>query len=144
MAKPIDPATRSRMVASIRSSGTRPEVAVRKTLFARGRRYRDNDPRLPGRPNASFARYPAVIMVHGCFWHVHDCSAHQLPRTNPGFWAATFAMNRTRDARNVANLSARVWRQLGAGPTPPTRFPTMQWGARAMRPLRAGRMDPRW
>jgi|GEM_PF-241836 DNA mismatch endonuclease (patch repair protein) len=110
MAKPINPATRSRMMAAIRSSGTCPEVAVRKALFARGLRYRVNDPRLPGRPDASFARYRAVVMVHGCFWHVHDCGAHQLPRTNPDFWAAKFAMNRARDARNVADLASRGWR----------------------------------
>lgn len=110
MAKSIDPATRSRMMAAIRSSGTRPEIAVRKALFARGLRYRVNDPRLPGRPDASFARYRAVMMVHGCFWHVHDCGAHRLPRTNRDFWAAKFAMNRARDARNVADLAARGWR----------------------------------
>lgn len=110
MTKPIDAATRSRMMAACRSSGTRPEVAVRKALFARGFRYRLNDPGLPGRPDASFARYRAAILVHGCFWHVHDCGAWQLPRTNPEFWEAKFDRNRSRDARNFTDLAARGWR----------------------------------
>ena len=110
MAKPIDLATRSRMMAACHSSGTRPEVAVRKALFARGFRYRVNDPRLPGRPDLAFARYRSAILVHGRFWHVHDCGAVQMPRTNPEFWAAKFDRNRARDARNVADLAARGWR----------------------------------
>ena len=98
------------MMAACHSSGTRPEVAVRKALFARGFRYRVNDPHLPGRPDLAFARYRSAILVHGCFWHVHDCGAFQMPRTNPEFWAAKFDRNRARDARNVADLAARGWR----------------------------------
>ena len=41
---------RSRCMASIHSKGTKPEVVVRKYLFAHGFRYRLNHPRLPGHP----------------------------------------------------------------------------------------------
>ena len=37
--------------------------------------YRFRLPRrdLPGRPDIVLPRHHKVILVHGCFWHMHDC-----------------------------------------------------------------------
>ena len=69
MADIVDRATRSRMMAGIRSRNTRPELALRRAIHARGLRYRLHDRRLPGTPDLVFRRFGAVCLVHGCFWH---------------------------------------------------------------------------
>ena len=58
---------RSRCMASIHSKGTKPELVVRKYLFAHGFRYRLNHPRLPGHPDIVMRKYRTVIFVNGCF-----------------------------------------------------------------------------
>ena len=70
---------RSRMMASVRTSGTKPELLVRKVLLAEGYRYRLGENyrrlgrKLPGKPDIVLPGRKAVIFVHGCFWHRHDC-----------------------------------------------------------------------
>lgn len=64
---------RSKIMSAIRSRNTRPELLVRKYLFARGFRYRINHPRLPGHPDIVLRKYRTCIFVNGCFWHGHDC-----------------------------------------------------------------------
>lgn len=66
-------------MSGIRGRNTRIEVAVRKALFARGFRYRLNDKSLPGKPDMVFPRYRALVFVHGCYWHGHDCTLFRLP-----------------------------------------------------------------
>lgn len=65
---------RSKVMAAIRSKNTRPEIIVRKYLFAKGFRFRINHPRLPGHPDIVLRKYRTCIFVNGCFWHGHDCS----------------------------------------------------------------------
>lgn len=55
----VDLVTRSRMMADIKGQNTKPEIIVRKTLFAAGFRFRLYKKYLPGRGFAMF--------VHGCF-----------------------------------------------------------------------------
>ncbi len=59
--------TRRRIMAGIHGADTKPELLVRKSLFARGFRYRVNCAGLPGKPDLKFTRYGAVVLVHGCF-----------------------------------------------------------------------------
>ncbi|MGD9938596.1 MAG: very short patch repair endonuclease, partial [Clostridia bacterium] len=75
----VSPQLRSRMMAGIRGKDTQPERLVRSALFARGFRYRKNCRDLPGRPDLKLTRYRAVILIHGCFWHGHDCRYFRLP-----------------------------------------------------------------
>ncbi len=98
------------MMAGIRGKDTRPELLVRSALFARGFRYRKNCRELPGRPDLKLTRYAAVILIHGCFWHGHDCRYFRLPRSNTAFWKAKIDANRTRDARNITALRQEGWR----------------------------------
>ena len=77
----VDPATRSRMMAGIRSRSTGPELLLRRTLHARGLRYRVHNRTLPGTPDLVFRRFQAVCFVHGCFWHRHaGCRYATTPR----------------------------------------------------------------
>ena len=79
----VDSATRSRMMAGIRSTNTRPEVTIRKALHAKGFRYRLHLRNVPGKPDMAFPRYRAALFVNGCFWHGHDCHLFRLPPHAP-------------------------------------------------------------
>ncbi len=67
----------------IRKTNTKPEMIVRRLVHAMGYRYRLHQSRLPGSPDMVLARHRKVILVHGCFWHRHDCAdGRKLPRSN--------------------------------------------------------------
>lgn len=106
----VDRAARSRMMSGIRSKNTHIEVKLRKALFAEGFRYRINDARLPGRPDIVLPRHRAVVFVHGCFWHGHDCALFRLPASNSEFWRGKIDTNRARDERVCRDLAAQGWR----------------------------------
>ena len=98
MADVVDAATRSRMMAGIRGRDTKIEIAVRKALHARGLRYRTDVRGLPGRPDIVLPRWKAAILVHGCFWHAHDCGLCRIPATRPDFWREKLEGNAAREA----------------------------------------------
>lgn len=110
MADIVDAAKRSRMMAGIRGRDTKIEVSIRKALHARGFRYRTDVRELPGRPDIVLTRWGAVIQVHGCFWHVHDCGLCRIPSTRPDFWREKLGGNETRDRRNRQMLLDAGWR----------------------------------
>ena len=109
MADVVDPATRSRMMSGIRGKNTKPEMMIRRGLHARGFRYRLHC-QLPGKPDICLAKYRAVIFVHGCFWHGHDCHLFRWPSTRPDFWRKKIERNRAVDERALAALKANGWR----------------------------------
>ena len=106
----VSPETRSRMMASIRGKDTKPELFVRKALHARGFRYRLHDRRLPGKPDLTFPKYRAVILVNGCFWHGHDCHLFKWPSTRQEFWRRKITRNRQRDEEARQALEKQGWR----------------------------------
>ena len=112
MADIVDPETRSRMMSGIKGKNTRPELALRRALHARGFRYRLHDKRLPGKPDLILPRFRAAIFVHGCFWHRHEgCKYATTPATRPEFWQAKFRENAERDQRNFDALLAPIVRR---------------------------------
>ena len=108
----VTPAVRSRMMSGIRSKNTRHEIAIRKRLHAAGFRYRLHRKDLPGTPDIVLPRYRAVVFVHGCFWHGHDCHLFKWPATRPEFWAAKISGNRNRDLAVRSALQESGWRWL--------------------------------
>ena len=100
------------MMSGIRSKNTRPEMEVRKALFARGFRYRLHSRRLPGTPDLVLPRYRAVVFVHGCFWHGHDCSFFRWPSSRPEFWRAKITRNQAVDLESNERLRTAGWRVL--------------------------------
>ena len=108
----VDSATRSRMMSGIRGKNTRPEIAVRKALHRAGLRFRLHRKDLPGKPDIVLPRYRAVIFVHGCFWHGHDCHLVKMPQTRPEFWRKKIKDNIRRDLRNSQLLVGSGWRVL--------------------------------
>ena len=107
-----DVSTRSRNMAAIRSCDTKPELIIRKELFKRGYRYRLNDKQLPGKPDIVLKKYNAVIFVHGCFWHRHDCELFKWPETRKEFWRKKINSNKNRDSEVMDKLQKSDWRVL--------------------------------
>jgi DNA mismatch endonuclease (patch repair protein) len=110
MADVVDQATRSRMMSGIRGKNTRPELVVRKALHARGFRYRLHAKELPGRPDLVLPKHHAVIFIHGCFWHGHECSLFKWPSSRPEFWREKIGKNADRDTRSIQALRDSGWR----------------------------------
>lgn len=109
---PLTPEQRRKTMSRIISKNTAPEMLIRKGLHARGHRFRLHVRALPGTPDIVLPRRRAVVLVHGCFWHGHDCSLSVTPNTNTAAWLAKIEGNVERDRRAIARLRAGGWRVL--------------------------------
>jgi len=94
---------RSWNMSRIRSSNTKPELAVRSLLHRHGFRFTVNGPsnkKLSGKPDIVLPKYKTVIFVHGCFWHGHEnCKIYRIPKTRTDWWIAKIGKNLERDKR---------------------------------------------
>jgi DNA mismatch endonuclease, patch repair protein len=109
----VDVATRSRMMSGIGGKNTKPELLVRKALFAAGFRFRLHRKDLPGRPDVVLPGRRVVVFVHGCFWHAHQgCPYAKTPATRREFWEAKLAANVERDRCTREALLSAGWRVL--------------------------------
>ena len=100
---------RSKNMSHIRSTNTKPELAVRKYLFSRGFRYRKNVKTLPGCPDIVLPKYKTVIFINGCFWHKHDCPRFVWPTSNIQYWQPKILKNVERDQENHKKLQDDGW-----------------------------------
>lgn len=108
----VDSATRSRMMSGIRGRNTKPEILIRSMLHNLGFRFRLHVRDLPGKPDIVLPRYHAVIFVHGCFWHGHDCPLFKWPGTRPDFWREKIDRNRGNDRKARDALIEAEWRVM--------------------------------
>ncbi|MDO9154622.1 MAG: DNA mismatch endonuclease Vsr [Paludibacter sp.] len=105
MADVHDKTTRSYNMSRIKNKNTKPEILVRKFLFANGFRYRINDKRLPGKPDIVLPKYKTVIFVNGCFWHGHEnCRYFKLPGTRTEWWKEKIEKNIDNDLKKHSQL----------------------------------------
>lgn len=100
---------RRRNMSAIKGKNTSPERIVRKLLHRLGFRYKLHDRRLPGTPDIVLPKYQTVIMVHGCFWHMHGCALTKIPQTRKEFWIAKLEKNRIRDLKQEKLLRSNGW-----------------------------------
>jgi len=99
-------------MSKVRSKDTKPELQIRRGLYALGFRYRLHVSDLPGKPDLVFPRYKAVIFVNGCFWHGHSCSLYRFPKSNTDYWTEKIKRNVERDTSNIKRLTDAGWRIL--------------------------------
>ncbi|HMS97645.1 MAG TPA: DNA mismatch endonuclease Vsr [Saprospiraceae bacterium] len=108
-----DKATRSYNMSRIKSENTKPELLVRKFLFAKGFRYKLHDKKLSGKPDIVLPKLRTVIFVHGCFWHGHDnCKYFVVPKTRTDWWLQKIKGNKSKDEENLLNLKQKGWNVL--------------------------------
>lgn len=112
MADIVDSVTRSKIMSHVRSKNTRIEMEVRKRLWSRGIRYRLHVIGLPGKPDLVLPKRRAMIFIHGCFWHGHDCPLFRLPKTRTEFWTDKIFGNRRHDRRIREQLASMSWRTM--------------------------------
>ena len=106
-------ATRSFNMSQIKGKNTKPELLVRKFLFANGFRYRLHDPKLPGKPDIVLPKYKTVIFVNGCFWHGHKgCPWFVLPKTRTEWWLQKIKGTRARDKAAEVALNVIGWKVI--------------------------------
>lgn len=102
--------SKSQQMARVRSRNTAPELALRRALWAQGKRYRLHAD-LPGTPDLVFITPKLAVFVDGCFWH--GCPVHYTaPAANSGFWQAKLERNLARDRHVDQALSAAGWSVL--------------------------------
>lgn len=98
-------------MSGIRGKDTKPEMLIRRGLHARGFRYTLHC-KLPGKPDICLPKYQAVIFVHGCFWHGHDCHLFRWPTTRTEFWRDKIGSNLKRDELAFEKLEQVGWRHM--------------------------------
>ncbi|RZJ20399.1 MAG: DNA mismatch endonuclease Vsr [Brevundimonas sp.] len=107
------PEQRSAVMRRVKGKDTTPELAVRRILRTAGIGYRLGGSGLPGKPDVLMKGRRAVVLVHGCFWHGHDCPrGARQPKANADYWIAKINRNRARDAANADALAAVGWRVI--------------------------------
>jgi DNA mismatch endonuclease (patch repair protein) len=102
---------RSALMGRVRQRDTKPEVLLRKALWARGLRYRKHKKVAGIRPDLLVAQHSTAIFVDGCFWH--GCPTHYSePASNSTFWKNKIATNTQRDQSNNRVLTENGWRVI--------------------------------
>lgn len=113
MADVLSKEQRHYCMSRIRDKNTKPEIIVRQIVWSLGFRYRLHVKDLPGKPDLVFKKNKKIILVHGCFWHMHSCKyGRVVPKTNADFWQTKRLSNKSRDVKTKAALKNLGWRVL--------------------------------
>ena len=110
MADVLSKEQRQRCMSHIKSKDTKPEILVRRFLFANGFRFRLHRKDLPGKPDIVLPKYKMAIFINGCFWHGHrGCRYASIPETNRDFWLSKIRGNVQRDKITYQRLNGLGW-----------------------------------
>jgi DNA mismatch endonuclease (patch repair protein) len=106
------PEQRRRIMQSVGTKNTKPELSLRRLLYRLGYRYRLHAKALPGKPDIVFSGRKKAIFVHGCFWHAHGCEKGRAPKSRCEYWGPKLVANRERDLRSDELLRSSGWTVL--------------------------------
>ena len=112
---PRDPATTHKIMSSIKSKGTRPEILLRKALWKEHLRYRVNYKALPGKPDIVFTKYKVAVFCDGDYWHGHNWALRGLGSLEEElngyseYWRDKILRNIERDNEENKALHALGW-----------------------------------
>lgn len=107
----LDPETRHRVMSSIRSVNTKPEITLRKALWSMGvRGWRCHVGKLPGKPDLAFKRNKLAIFVDGAWWHGHP--EYFKLGSKGAYWDKKIQGNKKRDSKNNKILRKMGWKVL--------------------------------
>ncbi len=115
-----DPAVTSRIMRSVRSKNTKPELALRRAVHARGGRFRLHAGDVPGRPDMVVRSRKVAVFVDGDLWHGNPAEWQRRGRssladlfpTRTAWWVAKIERNMQRDQDVNRELHERGWRVL--------------------------------
>ena len=101
----------SKIMSSIPDRNTKPEIKLRKLMYANGvRGYRLHWKKVPGRPDICFPGKKIAIFVNGCFWHRCPNCSPSSPKSHIDFWENKFIKNIKRDKEKISKLDELGWR----------------------------------
>ena len=110
-----EPEVTHKIMSSIPSKDTRPELALRKALWQDGYRYRVNVKKLPGKPDIVFGPAKVVVFCDGDFWHGHNWVLRGIPSLEEElagysqFWKDKITRIIERDQRVTMQLEEMGW-----------------------------------
>ena len=103
----------TRVMKGNKKTNTKPEIALRRALWAQGLRFRKDyridlsDRRV--RVDIVFTTAKVAVFVDGCFWH--GCPDHgNQPKVNSDYWGPKLKRNVERDREIDLSLEAAGWR----------------------------------
>jgi DNA mismatch endonuclease (patch repair protein) len=104
----VDGENRGRMMSGIRGTNTKPEMVVRRMLFALGYRFRVHRCNLPGAPDIVMPKFRVAIFVHVCFLHLHKgCKYSKIPSSRATYWEVKLNENVCRDGSAIKMISSK-------------------------------------
>lgn len=104
---------RSKIMASIKGSGTKDEVRLAKALWHLGYRYRKNNKTVFGTPDITFKKWKIALFVDSEFFHGKDWETQKdRVKTNTEFWQKKIERNWQRDMEVNQTLKAQGWSVL--------------------------------
>ena len=115
---PRDTEVTSRIMSQVRSKDTRPEMMVRRGLWALGYRYRLHRKGLPGKPDIVFPGAKLAVFIDGDFWHGNAWRVRELNSladlfpTNTDWWVEKIERNMQRDTEVTEALEDMGWTVL--------------------------------
>ena len=104
-----------KIMSSIPSKNTEPELMLRKALWKDNLRYRVNYKKLPGKPDIVFTKHRVVVFCDGDFWHGHNWAIRGLSSLDEelagysDFWRTKILRNIERDAEVNQKLKEQGW-----------------------------------
>jgi DNA mismatch endonuclease (patch repair protein) len=109
---------RSYNMSRIKGKNSKPEMVLRRALWANGIRFRLHDTSLPGRPDIVIKKYKLAIFVDGEFWHGFEWKDNRdRIKSNRLFWINKIEHNMRRDEeanralRDMGYTVFRFWSQ---------------------------------
>ena len=109
----LTPEKRTKIMRSIISDSTKPELVLRKYLFSKGYRYRKNYSKAAGKPDIAFVGKKIAVFADSEFWHGKDWGKkkHEI-QTNKDFWFDKIEGNIKRDKIVNKKLKESGWTVL--------------------------------
>lgn len=113
-----DPEITSKIMSSIKSEDTEPELTVRKALWHRGYRYRKHYTEVAGSPDLAFPALKLAVFIDGDFWHGNAWkvrgyeSLEDMFPSNTEWWVNKIQENMRRDEKVNATLEEAGWTVL--------------------------------
>jgi len=100
--KQREPSTTSKIMSSIKSKGTKPELILAKAMWSSGLRYRKQY-KIIGKPDFVFVKAKLAIFCDGDFWHGNNWKLRGLSNLEEElskyskFWQTKILRNIERD-----------------------------------------------
>lgn len=108
MADPLTREARSRVMSRVRAKDTRPELALRRALWAAGvRGWRCHTRTVIGRPDLCWKGRKVAVFVDSAWWHGHP--SRFTPGRHPAKWDQKIQATIRRDELVTRKLTEEGW-----------------------------------